>query len=141
MMRPSLPLALFFTLSLTACTPSREVADTKLGAACKDSLIATFQDEKERLEVQEITYDFKKAYDGARLRQVTVHGQYFYGDSEPDNKAYTCNYSEEWTLFSYLPEFYNLQRDTVKVGNFGGVITGDTTLLLKITEITHKNLD
>ncbi len=51
---------------------------------------------------------------------VTLKAQYIYGDSQPYDKTYTCSYTEEWSPFSYLPEFYNLQRDDQKYGNVNG---------------------
>lgn len=135
-----LVMACTLPLLLAACVPTREEADEKLGAACADAIAATFTDEKDHIEVQDTSYGFAKSSDSNRLREVTLKADYTYGDSEPDSKTYVCRYSEEWTLFSYLPAFYNLQRDDLKIGNFDGTIQGDTALLLKINDITGKHL-
>ena len=131
---------LLLSLGLTACAPSRQEADSKLAAACGDSIKATFQDPKEHITIQNASFSFEKSYDDVRLRAVTLQAQYTYGDSEPEKKTYLCRYNEEWSLFSYLPEFYNLERDDVKFGNYGGTIAGDTNVLLQITQSNQKIL-
>jgi hypothetical protein len=139
-MRRYLFLLLPLLLSLTACVPSREEADGKLAIACQASVKATFSDPKENITVQKASYAFQQSYDGAKLRVVTLNAQYIYGDAAPDDKVYTCSYTEAWSLFAYLPEFYNLQKDTDKFGNFNGSVVGDTTILMKITEANDKVL-
>jgi hypothetical protein len=139
--RPFLMLLLFLSLGVTACVPSREQADRKLSIACENSIMATFTDPKDHIEVQKSDYGFDKSYDGAKLRVVTLKAKYTYGDSTPADKTYICTYAEEWSLFGYLPEFYNLQRDDLKYGNVDGVITGDTNTLIKINDATQKALD
>jgi hypothetical protein len=141
MRRPFLMLLLFLSLGVTACVPSREQADRKLSVACTSSITATFTDPKDHMDVQKAYYGFEKSYDGAKLRVVTLKAKYTYGNSPPEDKTYICTYTEEWSLFSYLPEFYNLQRDDLKYGNFEGLITGDTNTLIKINDATQKALD
>lgn len=132
--------ALPFIAALAACAPTREEADDNLGKACVESLRATFTDEKEHFEAQDIVYAFKNSYDGVRLRIVTVEGHYTYGESEPYPKTYTCTYTEDWTFFSYIPAFYNLERDGQKFGNVNGSIVGDAATLLRINEAAAKHL-
>lgn len=129
-----------FLLLLAACAPSRGDADMKLGAACVNAINATYTDSKDHFELQKTSFAFEKSYDGLRLRAVTLKGEYTYGASQPEEKTYTCRFTEEWSLFSYLPEFYNLERDNEKAGNFMGTVSGDTQLLLKITEEVQKAL-
>jgi hypothetical protein len=133
--------ALLLCLSLTACVPSRGDADRKLAVACQAAIKATFTDPKDNIAVQTASFDFQKSYDGAKLRVVTLKAKYTYGDSEPDDKTYTCSYTEEWSLFSYLPEFYNLQRDDQTYGNVNGEIMGDTNTLIKINDALQKTLN
>ncbi len=122
----------FLPLILTACAPTREDADSKLAAACEASIKDTFTDPKNHIAVQNASFSFKKSSEDLRLRVVTLKAKYNYGNSEPDDKTYVCAYTEEWSLFSWLPEFYNLQNDDDKYGNFDGNILGDPTVLLKI---------
>ncbi len=126
-------------LLLTACVPSREEADGKLAIACQAAVKATFADPKESITVKKASYAFQQSYDGAKLRVVTLNAQYIYGDSS-DDKTYTCSYTEAWSLFAYLPEFYNMQKDEQQFGNVNGTIIGDTNVLLKITEADEKVL-
>lgn len=132
---------LLLPLLLTACAPTREDADKKLAIACQAAIKETFSDPKDHIEVQKVSFSSDKSYEGARLRIVTLKAQYTYGDSPPFDKTYLCAYTEEWSLFSYLPEFYNLQRDDQKYGNFDGAITGDTNTLMKINDATQKALN
>ena len=127
-------------LLLTACAPSRNAADTKLAAACLASVKASFADDKENVTPKSATYSSDKAYDGSRLRVVTLKAAYTYGASEPEDKTYICTYTEEWSLFSWLPEFYYLQKDTEKIGNVNGTVTGDPEVIAKITEANDRVL-
>jgi hypothetical protein len=133
-------LLLLPLLFLSACAPSRDTADSKLAAACAAGVKATFTDEKENITAKDFSFAFQKAYDGSRLRIVTLKADYTYGTSDPEPKTYTCAYAEEWSLFSWLPEFYNLQRDNDKFGNFGGAIVGDPVILAKISDVSDKAL-
>jgi len=132
-------LLLLPLLLLTACVPSREEADSKLADACQAEIKATL-DAKESITVGKASYAFAKSYDGAGLRVVTLDAKYTSGDNEPENKTYTCSYTEEWSFFSYLPEFYNLQKGDEKFGNVNGTITGDTNILVKINDATENVL-
>jgi hypothetical protein len=134
-------LFLLLIIGLTACVPSREQADSKLAIACQAAVKATFADPKESIAVKSASYSSTKSYDSAKLRVVTLQAQYTYGDSQPDDKTYTCSYTEEWSLFSYLPEFYNMQMGDQKYGNFNGLITGDTSILLKINDAMQQSLN
>ena len=86
------------------------------------------------------SYASQKTYDGVKLRVVTLEAAYTYGASEPETKTYTCSYTEEWTPFSWLPEFYSLQKGEEKFGNIDGAVIGETDVLLKITEANNKVL-
>jgi hypothetical protein len=127
-------------LLLTACAPSRDDADKKLGSACEASVKASFTDPKENITAKNASYSFEKSHEDARLRVVTLTAGYTYGDSFPDEKTYTCTYHETWSLFSWLPEFHNLQRGDEKFGNFDGTLHGDTLILAKITGANAKAL-
>lgn len=140
MRRLFLFLPLLLSLGLTGCAPSRGAADSKLAVACEASIKAVFTDPKEHIEVEKASFSFVKSYDGLKLRTVTLNAKYTYGDSQPDDKTYTCAYSEEWSLISWLPEFYNLEKDTDKYGNFNGSILGDPAVLAKISEANEKIL-
>ena len=140
-MRYYMPLLLMFaSFTLASCAPSRERADIMLAVACEASVKATFTDPKDHIEVKKATFAPQKAYDGARLRVVTLKAQYTYGESQPDDKTYTCAYTEEWSLLSYLPEFYNMQKGDEQYGNFNGTIVGDTAVLMKINDANQKSL-
>lgn len=125
---------------LTACAPSRDAADSKLAGACVAAVKATFADPKENITVKNASYASQKAYDGSRLRAITLTAAYTYGDSEPEDKTYICTYTEEWSLFSWLPEFYSLQKGEDKFGNFNGNVTGDPGVLAKINAASDKAL-
>ena len=127
-------------LLLAACAPPRNAADSKLAVACEASVKAVFKDPKENISIKHASYASQKAYDGVKLRVVTLEAAYTYGTGEPETKTYICSYTEEWTPFSWLPEFYSLQMGEEKFGNINGSVLGETDVLLKITEANHKAL-
>jgi len=135
-----IPLVFLPLIFLGGCAPSRDTADSKLAAACVAEVKASFADEKENVTAKDSSFAFQKAYDGARLRVVTLKADYTYGTGDPEHKTYTCAYAEEWSLFSWLPEFYNLQRDNDKFGNFGGTLQGDPAILTRISDASDKAL-
>jgi hypothetical protein len=141
-MRPLfLFLSLLLPLGLTGCAPSRAAADSKLAVACEASIKAVFADPKENIEVEKATFKFVKSYEDLKLRVVTLKAKYTYGDSQPDDKTYTCSYAEDWSLISWLPQFYNLEKEGDKYGNFNGSILGDPAVLIKINEANTKVLN
>jgi len=134
-------LMTFMILSLTAisCAPSREVADKKLAVACEGSIKALYE-KNDRIDIQKTSFISKKGYDNVSLRIVKLDAKFIRYGGIIQEKTWTCSYKEQWSIFGYMPEFYSLEKDGARYGNFDGKIVGDFEALMKINMETEKVL-
>jgi hypothetical protein len=131
---------LFLSLAVAGCAPSRGAADKKLAAACEAAVKVTFSGTADQISNAKASFSFEKSHDGRQLRVVALSVKHSHDGGTPEDKTYTCAYAENWTFFSYLPEFYNLERDGQKYGNFDGMLLGDMLTMTKIVEASSKVL-
>lgn len=133
-------MTVFLASAIAAsCTPSRDAADKKLATACLGSVQALSGPE-DLIDVQTTAFKSEKNQDGASLRTVRMHVNFVKDHGAIQEKDYTCAYKEQWTFFAYMAEFYSLEKDSDKYGNFDGHILGDVTDLMKINQATEKAL-
>ncbi|MCK5554981.1 MAG: hypothetical protein KAI76_01975 [Alphaproteobacteria bacterium] len=134
-------LITFMILSLTAtsCAPSREVADKKLASACEGSIKILYE-QNDRIDIQKTSFMSEKGHDNVSLRIVKLDANFVRYCGTVQKKTWTCSYKEQWSIFGYMPEFYNLEKDDARYGNFDGKIVGDFEALMKINIATEEAL-
>ncbi len=134
-------LITFMILSLTAtsCVPSREVADKKLASACEGSIKILYE-QNDKIDIQKTSFLSRKGHDNVSLRIVKLDANFVRSDGIIQEKTWTCSYKEQWSIFGYMPEFYSLEKDGMRYGNFDGKIVGDFEALMKINIETEKAL-
>ncbi|MFH1158605.1 MAG: hypothetical protein V1721_06960 [Pseudomonadota bacterium] len=131
--------ALFLSLAATSCAPSRERADKKLAAACEGSIRSLYE-QNDRIDIRKTSFLSGKGHGDVSLRIVKLDADFARNGGIVQEKTWTCSYKEQWSLFGYMPEFYNLEKDGARYGNFDGKIVGDFADLMKINAATEKSL-
>lgn len=126
-------------LTATSCAPSREVADKKLASACEGSIKILYE-QNDKIDIQKTSFLSRKGHDNVSLRIVKLDANFVRSDGIIQEKTWTCSYKEQWSIFGYMPEFYSLEKDGMRYGNFDGKIVGDFEALMKINIETEKAL-
>ena len=126
------------SLTLVSCAPSRDDADKKLAKVCLAS-IKGLSDPDDQFDVQKTTFLSGKSHDGLDTRTVTLNTHFIHAHGVMVEKDYSCTYKEQWSMFGYMPEFYNLEKDGQKIGNVNGSIQGDTDSIMKINNATEQS--
>lgn len=126
-----LSVALLSTLSLAACSVSREQEDAKLLTACT-TVAQSLYDPGDTIEVKGKTYVSEKSPDDTNLRTVNIHAYYTHNQGVVEEKDYSCSFEENPGIFGYAPRFYRMDLAGKKYGNFNGTIEGDLNDMIKI---------
>ncbi|MCK4945265.1 MAG: hypothetical protein KAS59_03275 [Alphaproteobacteria bacterium] len=126
-------------LTATSCAPSREVADKKLASACEGSIKILYE-QNDKIDIQKTSFLSRKGHDNVSLRIVKLDANFVRSDGIIQEKTWTCSYKEQWSIFGYMPEFYSLEKDGMRYGNFDGKIVGDFEALMKINIATEEAL-
>lgn len=132
-------IALFLMPVVTACGPSAGAIDKKLAKACEES-VKIFLAETDRLEVKKSSFSSDKGFNNLPLRIVKLDTHLAHENEAPQEKTYTCSYSQQLTMLDKGVEFYSMEMGGSRYGNFDGHIEGEMTDLLKIAEVTRKNI-
>lgn len=135
-------LPVFFALiTVSACAkPDRAAADKKFTTACVAAL-KVISSEGAEFEVTKSVYsDVKDSRSGDTLREVLLTARYYAGDGDIDVNTYTCRFQEHVTWKGYYAEFFNLEADGRKYGNFDGTVEGDYADMININDAVDKVL-
>jgi hypothetical protein len=118
------------SMMLTGCGPSRKAADQKLSGACL-AAVKAISDSGDTIELQNATFGSEKQGD-IDLRTVVLDAQFSHDRGIISEKTYTCTFEEHSGVFGYKPEFYSMEKDGQKYGNFDGTIQGDLDTMTRI---------
>ena len=126
-------------LSLAACAPERAEADKKLSSAC-EAAIRALAGPGAQIEIRTTAFEKGTGVENVPLRIVKFTTLLVQDHGEVQGKSYTCSFKEQWHMFGVAQEFYSLEKDQEKYGNFDGHIEGDILELQKINDAVSKNL-
>lgn len=130
---------LFCLLAVAACKPDRKQTDLKLAAGCQDSIRA-LSEPVDQIDFKKSSFKSEKSHDGLLLRTVTLDAHFIHDHGMMVEKTYTCTYNEVSDLFGYKAEFYRLEKDGNKYGNYNGQALGELEDLLKINHSLEATL-